>query len=177
MKKSILFTSESVTAAHPDRLCDTISDAVVDQFLKGDPYSRIVAECAIGKNIVFLTARFASTATVDMPEVTREVIRAVGYRESDFDAEECTVVTSVMVRPGEHRFVVDEHELTDAMLERLSVHSQATVFGFACRQTPDLMPLPIYLANRLARRLTAARLAHEVLDISPDGTGPGRHYF
>ena len=170
MKKSFLFTSESVTEGHPDRLCDTISDAVVDHFLRQDPYSRIVAECALSKGVVFLAARFASHATVDLPDVARSAIGAVGYRAEDFDAADCTVVTSLITMPLDKRAQADELEMSDSEIEHLSVSHQATVFGFACTQTPELMPFPIVMANRLARGLTEARDRRAIPYVSPDCT-------
>jgi S-adenosylmethionine synthetase len=170
MKKNYLLTSEAVSEGHPDRLCDTISDAVVDRFLQKDPYSRIVAECALSKSVVFVAARFASNATVDIPEVARSVIKQVGYRLEDFDAANCTVVTSLITMPMEQRAQADEEDLSETELERFTVRNQATVFGFACTQTPELMPLPISLANQLARRLSAARHGGRVDRLSPDCT-------
>ncbi|MGX2038791.1 methionine adenosyltransferase [Methylocaldum sp. MU1018] len=165
MKKSFLFTSESVAEGHPDRLCDTISDAIVDRFLQQDPYSHIVTECALSKEIVFVAARFASKATVDIPDLARQIVGAVGYREEDFNAAECTVVTSLMAQPLDHRYEWDEREL-----DRIPVLNQITQFGFACNQTTDLMPFPITVANRLARQLTVARENKTVSYLSPDCT-------
>ncbi len=170
MPKHFLFTSESATEGHPDRLCDTISDALVDQFLRQDPYSRIIAECAISKGMVFVAARFASKATVDIPQVARSVIAGVGYRSQDFDTEDCTVVTSLITMPDEQRIQVDEAELTDAEIDRYTVHNQVTVFGFACNHTPELMPLPVTLAARVAKALTLARSEGRMPYLSPDCT-------
>jgi S-adenosylmethionine synthetase len=170
MTKSFLFTSESITEGHPDRLCDSISDAVVDRFLQQDPYSRIVAECALSKGVVFLAARFASHATVDLPDVARSVIGAIGYRAEDFDTTDCTVVTSLITMPLEKRAQADEMEMSDSEIEHLSVSHQATVFGFACTQTPELMPFPIVMASRLARGLTEARNRRAIPCVSPDCT-------
>ena len=170
MKKNFLFTSEAVTEGHPDRLCDTISDAVVDRFLQKDPYSRIVAECALSKSVIFVAARFASNATVDIPEVARSVISQVGYRREDFDAANCTVVTSLITMPLDQRAQADEDDLSEAELDRLTVRNQATVFGFACTQTPELIPLPISLANQLCRQLATARRSRRIAQLSPDCT-------
>jgi S-adenosylmethionine synthetase len=170
MKNSFLFTAESVTEGHPDRLCDTISDSIVDRFLLQDPYSHIVTECALSKGIIFVAARFASKATVDIPDVARQIVAEVGYRKEDFNAAECTVVTSLMAQPLEQRYEWDERELTDKELDRIVVRNQTTQFGFACTQTPDLMPLPISLANRLARQVKAARSSKALLYLSPDCT-------
>ena len=170
MKKNFLFTSESVTDGHPDRLCDSISDAVVDRFLQKDPYSRIIAECALSKNVLFLAARFASEVNIDIPDVAREVMAGVGYRAEDFDAANCSVLTSLIKMPTNLRAQRDEKNLSRAELDQLTVHSQVSVFGFACTQTPELMPLPISLANRLARELAAARRNRKMGALSPDCT-------
>lgn len=170
MKEQFVFTSESVTAGHPDRLCDSICDAVLDRYLQQDPYARLVAECALSKNVLFLAARFAADASVDIPEVARQVISDVGYREEDFDPDECTVVTSFNQLPSDRRWPADETGLSDAELDNLPNTHQVTVFGFACRQTPEFLPLPIVLANRLARRLTEARRQGLLPGVSPDCT-------
>jgi S-adenosylmethionine synthetase len=170
MKRQYLFTSESVTDGHPDRICDTIADALVDRFLQQDPCARVIAECAISKGIVFIAARLASPASVDLPDVVRSVIARVGYRPEDFNVDDCTVVTSLIHMPLEQRPHADERELSEGELDHLFVRNQATVFGFACSQTPELMPLPIVLANRLARGLAEARRRRSIASLSPDCT-------
>lgn len=169
MKQNFLFTSEAVAEGHPDRLCDMISDAVVDRFLRQDPYSRVVTECALSKGVVFMAARFASTANVDLPDVARSVIGPVGYRPEDFNASDCTVVTSIITVPLDHRAKTDETAMTESEIDHLPATHQATIFGFACTQTPELMPLPIVLANRLARKITLAR-RKAINYLSPDCT-------
>ncbi|QXP82662.1 methionine adenosyltransferase [Methylococcus sp. Mc7] len=170
MKKTFLFTSEAVTEGHPDCVCDIISDAVVDRFLQQDPYARIVTECALSKSVIFLAARFASTAVVDIPELARRTIEDIGYHPEEFSAPESTVVTSFIVQSLEGRAERDEAEMTDKELDKLTVKNQVTQFGFACSQTPELLPLPIVLARRLARQLTGARRRGEVPYLSPDCT-------
>jgi S-adenosylmethionine synthetase len=170
MRKTFLFSSDAVTEGHPDRLCDTISDAIVDEFLRRDPYARIVAECALSKSVVFLATRFASDVVVDIPELARSAISAVGYRKEDFDPADCAVVTSLINMPLDQRAQADEQELSNKELDHLTVRNEATVFGFACNQTLELMPLPVSLANRLARVLIDARRARKVPHISPDCT-------
>ena len=169
MSKDFMFTSESLTEGHPDKLCDMISDAIVDHFLQQDPYSRIVTECAASTSIVFIAARFDSDATVDFPYIARNVISQVGYNHSGFDAKTCSIVTSLkeLERDPYRRF--DERKLTDAEIDRIAVKNQVTVFGFACNQTAALMPLPIWLAHRLARRLTAVRFSKMLPYLAPDG--------
>ncbi len=169
MKNDFIFISESVTEGHPDKLCDVISDAIVDEFLRQDPCSRITAECALSKGIGFIAARFASDAVVDVGGLARTVIREVGYDAGEFNATDCTLMTSLSQHDTRARFNVDDAHISDHDVEHLPAQNQVTVFGFACTQTPALMPLPIWLANRLARRLTAARLLRELSYLSPDG--------
>jgi len=169
MITDFVFTSQSVTEGHPDRLCDTISDAIVDAFLRQDPTSGITAECALSKNVLFLAARFASEAIVDIPELARTVIKGVGYRPEDFNAAECTVVTSQIEQSKTSR-EIDFSSIEDEQINRISVSHQTTVFGYACRHSPELMPLPISLANRLARQLSESRRHSDIAYLSPDCT-------
>lgn len=170
MSKISLFTSDSVTEGHPDRVCDLISDAVVDRFLQQDPFSRVVTECALSKNVVFLAARFASKAAVDIPEVARQAIEDIGFHSGEFSARDCTVVTSFVAQSLDQRVEQDEAGMSDKELDRFTVKNQVTQFGFACRQTPELLPFPIVIANRLARQLTAARRQQTIPYLSADCT-------
>lgn len=169
MKRDFLFTSESVTEGHPDKLCDQISDAVVDRFLARDRASRIRVECAVSKGMAFIAARFASHAKLDIPEIARGIIERVGYQEGEFNAKECTILTSLTELAAAGNPPTDEQQLSDQELERLTVGNQATVFGFACRQSPALLPLPIWLAHRLARQLAAVRANQRLPYLCPDG--------
>jgi S-adenosylmethionine synthetase len=169
MKKDFMFTSESVTEGHPDKLCDQISDAILDRFLQQDPYSGVITECAVSTAIVFIAARFASHASVDMPNIARQVISQVGYDQPAFNSKTCSIVTSLRELPEEDRRTFHEHELSDQEIEQITVKNQVTVFGFACDQTPALLPFPIWLAHRLARRLTSARLQKILPYLAPDG--------
>jgi len=169
MKKDFMFTSESVTEGHPDKLCDQISDAILDRFLQQDPYSGVITECAVSTAIVFIAARFASQASVDVPNIARQVISQVGYDQPTFNSKTCSIVTSLRELPPEDRRVFHEHELSHEEIEQITVKNQVTVFGFACDQTPAFLPLPIWLAHRLARRLTSARLQKILPFLAPDG--------
>ena len=169
MKADFMFTSESVTEGHPDKLCDQISDAVVDHILQREPSSRVIAECAVSTAIVFIAARFSTNASIDFANIARQVINQVGYADHSFNAKTCSILTSLKELPAEESDSFDERYLSDEEIERIPVRNQVTVFGYACDQTPALMPLPIWLAHRLARRLTSVRLQKLLPYLAPDG--------
>ncbi|MFZ5447431.1 MAG: methionine adenosyltransferase [Thermodesulfobacteriota bacterium] len=169
MRKDYVFISESVTEGHPDKLCDQISDAVMDHFLSQDPYARVRAECAISTSILFIAARFASEIKADIPNLARKVIGQAGYSQPDFDARTCSVLTSFQEYPPDADLYFNENRMSEEQIDRVHVRQQATVFGYACRQTEVLMPLPIWLAHKLARQMIAARLQRLIPYLSPDG--------
>ena len=169
MKKDFIFISESVTEGHPDKICDQISDAVVDHFLEMDPQARVRAECAVATSILFIAARFVSDSKVDIPRIARKVISRIGYRQPDFDARTCGIMTSLQEYPPDTDLFFNEKLLSEDEIERIHVRQHATVFGFACRQTEVLMPLPIWLAQKLARQIDNARVQKLVPYLSPDG--------
>ena len=167
MNRRTVFTSESVTRGHPDKICDQISDAVVDAFLYLDSEAQVSAECAVATGLVFLAVTSRASVSVDPAEVARKVIRDIGYTEAQgFDPENASVITSLAHRPPHGaRSVRDAGDELDAMV----ASDQASVFGYACTHTPERMPLPIALAHRLARRLDEARRTKALSYLGPDG--------
>lgn len=163
MSDDFIFTSESVTKGHPDKLCDQISDAIVDHFLRHDPQSSVVAESAISSGILFISTHYASMGTPVIPEVARQVIRGVGYTKGVFDADACTIMTSFMDHTAKDYRPINLDAMSNGDLDSITAKHQVTVFGYACDQTDALMPLPIWLAHRLADRLDDK----EVLDVLP----------
>lgn len=156
MATDYVFTSESVSAGHPDKLCDQISDALVGHYLRQDPLARIVAESAVSTGILFISVKAMADAVVDIANVARGVVLEAGYNRGTFNGRTCTVMTSLSESSnGVPR--VFEDDLADAELDHIVVQDNVTVFGYACRHTPALMPLPIWLAHALVRRLDDAR--------------------
>lgn len=169
MKRDFLFTSESVTEGHPDKLCDQISDTIIDRYLKQDPFSSIHAETSVSKGIIFIAAHLSSTGSVDIPGLAREVVRDIGYDDESFNARSCSVMTSLNQMPSSREPLTDEREIDDEAIERISAKQHATVFGFACNQTEALLPLPIVLAHDLARRIAKVRREGAIPYLNPDG--------
>jgi S-adenosylmethionine synthetase len=169
MKREVLFISESVTEGHPDKLCDQISDAVLDHFLIQDPFAQVRVECAVSSAIVFIAAAFASVAAVDFANVARKVIQRIGYDQPDFNAKVCSILSAPRTLSPEksRRFYVGS--LTEQQINKIPVKNQVTLFGFACDQTPVFMPMPIYLAHKIARRLSEVRHQMVLPYLAPDG--------
>jgi S-adenosylmethionine synthetase len=168
MSQQRIYISESLTEGHPDKLCDQISDAVVDHLLMQDPCARVRAECAVARAIVFIAARFASSANIDFAWLARKVIQRIGYDHPDFNPRTCSIITSPLALTSRAADQFDADTLTDAQIEAIPARNQVTVFGFACNQTPERMPLPITLAHRIARQLSRARKEQMIPGLMPD---------
>jgi len=168
MSQQRIYISESLTEGHPDKLCDQISDAVVDHLLMQDPCARVRAECAVARAIVFIAARFASSANIDFAWLARKVIQRIGYDHPDFNPRTCSIITSPLALASRAADQFDADTLTDAQIEAIPARNQVTVFGFACNQTPERMPLPITLAHRIARQLSRARKEQMIPGLMPD---------
>lgn len=172
-----LFTSESVTEGHPDKMCDQISDSILDAIISKDPFARVACETAVTTGLVLVMGEITTECYVDIPKIVRDTVKDIGYDRAKFgfDCDTCAVITSIDGQSPDIAMGVDKAyearlgKMTDSDIEAMGAGDQGMMFGFACNETPELMPMPVFIAHQLVRKLSVVRKSGLLDYLRPDG--------